>query len=67
MRTISTGINAFGAVGLFVGTLILAITVALFTFLREEKRAGTCGPQLLSHPETEALDRITSTHPNTLR
>ena len=39
MRTISTGINAFGAVGLFVGPLILAITVALFTFLREEKRA----------------------------
>jgi len=34
------GLKAFGALGLFLGPLILAITVALFTFLREEKRAG---------------------------
>jgi predicted PurR-regulated permease PerM len=61
------GMKAFGVVGLFVGPLILAITVALSTFLREEKRAGTRGLQLLSRPKTEALDPITSTHPSTLR
>jgi predicted PurR-regulated permease PerM len=34
------GLKVFGALGLFIGPLILAITVALFRFLREEKRAG---------------------------
>lgn len=33
------GLKAFGPLGLFIGPLILAITVALFTFLREEKPA----------------------------
>lgn len=34
------GLKAFGGLGVFVGPLILAVTVALFRFLREEKRAG---------------------------
>jgi predicted PurR-regulated permease PerM len=34
------GLKAFGALGVFIGPLILAVTVALFGFLREEKRAG---------------------------
>jgi len=32
------GLRAFGEVGVFLGPLILAITMALFKFLREEKR-----------------------------
>ena len=35
------GLKTFGALGVFIGPLVLAITVALFKFLREEKRAGT--------------------------
>lgn len=34
------GAKVFGALGLFLGPIILALTVAIFTFLREEKRAG---------------------------
>jgi len=34
------GLKAFGAVGVFIGPIVLAITLALFKFLREEKRAG---------------------------
>ena len=34
------GLTTFGALGVFIGPLILALTVALFTFLREEKRVG---------------------------
>jgi predicted PurR-regulated permease PerM len=34
------GLKAFGALGVFTGPLILAATVALFRFLREETRAG---------------------------
>jgi predicted PurR-regulated permease PerM len=34
------GLTTFGALGVFIGPLILALTVALFRFLREEKRAG---------------------------
>ncbi len=33
------GIKAFGSLGLFIGPLVLAMTVALFKFLREESRA----------------------------
>lgn len=33
------GFEAFGALGLFVGPLILSITIALFTFLREELKS----------------------------
>lgn len=48
------GLKAFGALGLFVGPLILAVTVALFTFLREEKRAGSWDLQLYSRAADEA-------------
>ena len=34
------GLETFGALGVFIGPLILAVTVALFRFLREKKRAG---------------------------
>lgn len=34
------GLKAFGALGLLIGPIILAITMALFQFLREEKRVG---------------------------
>jgi predicted PurR-regulated permease PerM len=34
------GLKTFGGLGVFIGPLILTITVALFRFLREEKRAG---------------------------
>jgi predicted PurR-regulated permease PerM len=35
------GLKTFGGLGVFIGPLVLAVTVALFRFLREEKRAGT--------------------------
>jgi predicted PurR-regulated permease PerM len=35
------GLKTFGGLGVFIGPLILALTVALFRFLREEKRAGS--------------------------
>ncbi|HEV2396725.1 MAG TPA: AI-2E family transporter [Candidatus Sulfotelmatobacter sp.] len=34
------GLKAFGGLGLFIGPMILALTLALLEFLREEKRAG---------------------------
>lgn len=34
------GAELFGGLGLFLGPVILALTVTIFTFLREEKRAG---------------------------
>ncbi len=34
------GLKTFGGLGVFIGPLILALTVALVRFLREEKRAG---------------------------
>jgi predicted PurR-regulated permease PerM len=34
------GLKTFGGLGVFIGPLILALTIALFRFLREEKRAG---------------------------
>ncbi len=37
------GLKAFGGIGVFVGPIILAITLALLKFLREEKRAGNWG------------------------
>ncbi len=39
------GLKTFGGLGVFIGPLILALTVALFRFLREEKRAGVWGFQ----------------------
>ena len=35
------GVKAFGGLGIFIGPLILAVTVALFRFLKEEKEAGS--------------------------
>jgi predicted PurR-regulated permease PerM len=34
------GLKVFGALGVFIGPIILAITLALFGFLREEKHEG---------------------------
>ena len=34
------GLKAFGPLGVFIGPIVLGITLALFTFLREEKHAG---------------------------
>jgi predicted PurR-regulated permease PerM len=39
------GLKTFGGLGVFIGPLILAVTVALFRFLREERRAGNWGFQ----------------------
>jgi len=54
------GLKAFGSLGLFIGPLILAITMALFTFLREEKRAGSWDLQLPSRPEDETPRSVES-------
>jgi predicted PurR-regulated permease PerM len=35
------GLKVFGPLGVFIGPIVLAITLALFGFLREEKRAGS--------------------------
>ena len=35
------GLKAFGGLGVFIGPIVLAITLALLKFLREEKRAGS--------------------------
>ncbi len=35
------GLQAFGGLGVFIGPIALAITLALLTFLREERRAGS--------------------------
>ncbi|MGC0771810.1 MAG: AI-2E family transporter [Candidatus Acidiferrum sp.] len=37
------GLKVFGALGIFIGPIVLAITLALFGFLREEKRADNWG------------------------
>jgi predicted PurR-regulated permease PerM len=46
------GLKAFGALGVFMGPIILAITLALLKFLREEKRAAnwSCDPQTSQSP-----------------
>ncbi len=35
------GLKAFGGLGIFIGPIILAVTLALFKFLREEMRASS--------------------------
>lgn len=45
------GLTTFGALGVFIGPLILALTVALFRFLREEKRAGNWSIEEQFNPE----------------
>jgi len=57
------GLKVFGALGLVVGPLVLAITVALLSFLREEKVAGSWNWQLDSRPEEEILAGISSPQP----
>jgi len=52
------GLKAFGAVGLFMGPLILSITASLFTFLREDQHARVW--KSLS-PPTQLSDAC---HPN---
>ena len=47
------GLKAFGALGLFIGPLILAITVALFTFLREEQHRNPSVLQLGKEPSIQ--------------
>ena len=42
------GLKAFGLLGLFIGPLILAVTAALLTFVREERRTGSWNFQLPS-------------------
>lgn len=54
------GLKAFGALGLFIGPLVLAITVALLTFLRKEKLVGSGSWQPDSRPEAGILERISS-------
>jgi predicted PurR-regulated permease PerM len=57
------GLKAFGAVGLFTGPLILSMTVALFTFLREERRPAPRVSQLNNQRRHESLDQVTSAQP----
>lgn len=57
------GLKAFGTLGLVVGPLVLAITVALLTFLREERVAGSWSWQLTSPPEEGILAGISSPQP----
>jgi predicted PurR-regulated permease PerM len=58
------GLKAFGALGLFIGPLILAVTVALFCFLREEQRVGTWIFGVNSWQAHKALNTITLAHPH---
>jgi predicted PurR-regulated permease PerM len=51
------GLKAFGGIGVFVGPLILAVTVALFRFLREEKRAGNWGFQEQFDPDVSPREQ----------
>jgi predicted PurR-regulated permease PerM len=57
------GLKAFGPLGLFIGPLILAVTVALLAFVREEGRAGNWSLQFHPQQEEEIVDQISSTHP----
>lgn len=54
------GLKAFGAVGLFLGPLILSITVALFTFIREEQRSRPWSLQLYSQPPHKNVHEVVS-------
>lgn len=53
------GLRAFGLLGLFVGPLILAVTAALLTFLREERRVGSWSVQLPFRTEEKGLRFMT--------
>lgn len=55
------GLKAFAVLGLFIGPLILAVTAALLTFVREERRAGGWSLQS-SRAEEEIFDRFSGPH-----
>lgn len=57
------GLKVFGALGLVVGPLVLAVTVALLTFLQEEKVAGSWSWQPDSRAEEGTLTGISSAQP----
>ena len=57
------GLKAFGAVGLFLGPLILSITVALFRFIREEQRSRPWSLELYSQPRNKKIHEIVSMQP----
>lgn len=57
------GLKAFGAVGLFLGPLILSITVALFSFVREEQRSRPWSLELCSQPGNKQIHEIVSIQP----
>ena len=50
------GLKAFGGLGVFIGPITLAVTLALLKFLREEKRAGSWGFDQESAPQV-SLDK----------
>ncbi len=55
------GLQSFGALGIFIGPLVLAVTVALFRFLREEQRAGKLkSPQDAKSADQSIPTRVTS-------
>jgi predicted PurR-regulated permease PerM len=56
------GLKVFGVLGLFIGPLILAVTAALLTFVREERRLGSWSLQLPSRSEEKIIDRINPPH-----
>lgn len=57
------GLKAFGAVGLFLGPLILSITVALLAFIREERRSRLWSLQLHSRPRSNNIHEVVSMQP----
>ncbi len=56
------GLKVFGVLGLVIGPLILAVTAALLTFVREERCAGGWGLQPPSRPEEAIFDRVIPRH-----
>lgn len=55
------GLKAFGPLGLFIGPVILGITVGLLNFLREEMHAGSWNLSPHFRRDSESLGAITST------
>lgn len=52
------GLKAFGVLGLFIGPLILAVTAALLTFVREQRRARSWTPPMPSQAKEEIFSPI---------
>ena len=51
------GLKAFGSLGLFIGPLILALTVALFKFLREDRRSSGLNLRKLANHDNGSRTR----------